>query len=555
MQAQSSLNGYIHQALVQCADRQAFTDIGSDSFTFGQVAEHIARLHIGFELVGLKPGDKVAFCGKNNSRWIMAWLASVTYGLVAVPILHEFSTDSVHHLVDHSDAKVLFADPAIWRKLTAACMPKLAAAVSLEDYTTLYAADGKTREQLEQVGARFDSCYPSGFSPSLLKVYDGRADEVAVINYTSGSTGTSKGVVLTYGNLWSNIQYCIDGLTYLLPGDGMVSMLPLAHMFGLMIETVHPFVKGCHVHFITRVPSPAIVLKAFATVRPKLIITVPLVLEKIIRSRVQPELEKPRMKRLLSIPVVRSLVLRAVKGKLIKAFGGNLRQIIIGGAALNPDVEILLRSMRFPVTVGYGMTECGPLIAYAPWDQNPSGASGRCTDRMEARVDSPDPVNVPGVLWVRGANVMKEYYKNPQATADVMGDDGWMSTGDICTIDPKGFIFIRGRDKNMILGPSGQNIYPEEIENVINNLPLVAESIVIADPDLGGRLVALIHPDMDAAQQQGMDMTAVEAALRDNIKEVNAKASPYNRVSDIRIHPEPFEKTPKHSIKRYLYQK
>ena len=383
-----------------------------------------------------------------------------------------------------------------------------------------------------------------------MKYGDFDPDSVAIINYTAGSTGFSKGVMLTHRNVWSNLQYSIDGLTFLKPGDGMVSMLPLAHMFGLMIECLHPFVKGCHICFLNRTPSPKIILEAFAEVRPKLIVAVPLIIEKIVRTRVFPVINKPLMKVLLHTPVVEGKILDKVKAQLMAAFGGNLKQLIIGGAGVNAEVESFLRKIHFPFTVGYGMTECGPLIAYAPWEEQRPGSCGRVVDRMEVRVVSDDAEHKPGVLMVRGQNVMKGYYKNDEATAAVMDADGWMNTGDICTIDADGFIYIRGRDKNMILGPSGQNIYPEEIEQVLNNLPLVGESLVIDDH---GKLVALIHPDYDAARKKGVSDEGIFAAMKKNISTLNSQIPSFSQVRDFRIMKEEFEKTPKRSIKRYLY--
>ena len=374
---------------------------------------------------------------------------------------------------------------------------------------------------------------------------------MALINYTSGSTGFSKGVMLTYGNLWSNIQYSIDGLTFLKPGDGMVCMLPLAHMYGLVFEMLHTFVKGCHIYFLTRTPSPKVIMDAFATVRPKLIITVPLIIEKIIRTRVFPMLEKPLMKLLMHIPLVDDHLLAKIKEKLDETFGGQLQQMIIGGAGVNGDVAAFLRRIKFPFTVGYGMTECAPLITYAPWDEQKPGSCGRIVDRMEARIDSPDPEHTPGVLYVRGENVMKGYYKNPEATASALSADGWLNTGDICSMDADGFLTIRGRDKSMILGPSGQNIYPEEIEQKLNSTLYVAESLVV---DEDGKLVALIYPDFDTAHAAGLSDDDIERQLQQNIEQLNTEMPAYSRISRMRMLHEEFEKTPKRSIKRYLYQ-
>ena len=375
--------------------------------------------------------------------------------------------------------------------------------------------------------------------------------DIALINYTSGSMGFSKGVMLSYGSLWSNVQYSIDGLDFLVPGDGFVSMLPLAHMFGLTVEMLHPFVKGCHVFFLGRTPSPKILLGAFAEVKPKLIVAVPLVIEKIVKTRVFPLLDKPLMKLLMHLPFVDDKLMAKIKQQLTAAFGGNLQELIIGGAGLNKDVETFLRKIRFPYTVGYGMTECGPLICYAPWDVQRQASCGRAVDRMELRVDSPDQATTPGVLYVRGENVMKGYFKNQEATDGCLAADGWMNTGDIAQVDADGYVYIRGRDKNMILGPSGQNIYPEEIEQQLNNLPYVAESLIVSRD---GKLVALIHPDYDNASRQGLDDAAINRQMSDNIKALNAALPSFSQVSDYQILTEEFEKTPKRSIKRFMYK-
>ena len=489
MKAQTNINSYILQALTDNRDRLALTDFQGVSFQYGDVARKIAKLHILFEQAGLRRGDKIALCGRNCAQWAVALLASLTYGTVAVPILHDFKPDNIHHLVAHSDARLLFTDEHTWENLDTALMPALEGVVLIKDYSLLFSKSARLTKARENLNRLFGERYPERFSPQALKVFIPKPDELALINYTSGSTGFSKGVMLTYGNLWSNLQFCIDGLTFLLPGDNMICMLPLAHMYGLMVELLHTFVKGCHIYFLTRTPSPKVIMGAFAEVRPKLIIAVPLILEKIVKTRIFPVLDKPLMKFLLMLPYVDDKVLARVREKMKDVFGGNLQEMIIGGAGLNKDVESFLRRIRFPYTVGYGMTECGPLITYSPWDVQRPGSCGCLAPRLECRIDSPDPLTTPGVLWVRGQNVMKGYYKNPEATADVMDKDGWMNTGDICQTDPDGFLYIRGRDKNMILGPSGQNIYPEEIEQQLNNMPYVAESLVVSRQ---GKLVALV---------------------------------------------------------------
>jgi long-chain acyl-CoA synthetase len=550
MNPQSSLNAYLRQAITENWERTAFSDFQGEAFSFGDVACKIAKLHIIFDKAGIRPGDKIALCGRNSSHWAISALAVLTYGAVAVPILHDFKPETVHHLVNHSDARVLFADAHTAKNLDGAQMPGIEAGVLINDFTLFV----NRNEALAAADADVDKLFAerySNFTAADVRFADVNADALALINYTSGSTGFSKGVMLSERALWSNLQYCIDGLNFLYPGDQMICMLPLAHMFGLMVEMIHPFAKGCHVNFLTRTPSPKIILEAFAAVRPKLIVAVPLIIEKIIKTRIFPMLAQPKMKFLTSLPVVKSIIYGKIRQKLIEAFGGNLLELILGGAGVNKDVEVFLRRIKFPYTVGYGMTECGPLISYCAWATQREASCGRIVDRMQVRADSDNPAVTPGVLWVRGDNVMQGYYKNEEATNAVMRD-GWMNTGDIANIDADGYIYIRGRDKNLILGPSGQNIYPEEIEQILNNLPYVSESLVIDAGD--GKLEALIHPDFDAAEKQGLTAEQVEAQMRENINALNSQLPSYSKVSGMRIFKEEFEKTPKRSIKRFLYQ-
>lgn len=551
MENRESIIALIQSSIQKNWEYPALSDLHGASYQYRDVARKIAKLHLLFEHAGLKPGDKIALCGRNCAQWAMAFLASFTYGTVSVPILHEFKPDNIHNLVTHSDAKLLFVDTSIWENLEPDAMPALKGALNIADYSVILSRSKRLTEARNNLNRLFGERYPERFVPSDA-VYRQPADDndMAIINYTSGSTGFSKGVVLSYHNLWSNVRFALDNIPYIKPGDGAICMLPLAHMFGLTIEMLHMLAHGAHIYFLTRTPSPRIIMDAFATVRPKLIITVPLIIEKIIKGRVFPLLDKPLMKVLLHIPVVDDRLLGKIRDKLTATFGGNLEQLIIGGAALNKDVETFLRRIHFPFTVGYGMTECAPLIAYAPWDAQRPGSCGRITDRMEARIDSPDPANIPGTLWVRGDNVMKGYYKNDEATASTI-KDGWMNTGDICQMDDDGFLYIRGRDKSMILGPSGQNIYPEEIEHAVNNMPYVSESLVV---ERGGKLVALIYPDYEAALKDGLSNTALEDLMRQNIKQVNADLPAYSQIADITLLQEEFEKTPKRSIKRYLYQ-
>ncbi len=547
---ETTLNGYLQSSVRKNWEELALTDLNGVSFQYRDIARKIAKLHLLYEQAGVKRGDKIALCGKNSSQWAVAFLSAITYGAVAVPILHEFKADNIHHLVTHSEAKLFYTDDAIWENLDPDSMIGLEGVIRLHDYSLIMSRNKRLTNAREHLNEIFGNRYPERFTPDDVVYYKEKKDELALINYTSGSMGFSKGVMLTYNNLWSNIQFTIDGLTFLNPGDGIVCMLPLAHMYGLIVELLHPLVKGCHVYFLTRMPSPRVILEAFATVRPKLIVTVPLIIEKIVKTKVFPLLDKPLMKLLMHIPVIDDRLLEKIKTQLMGAFGGNVQEIIIGGAALNKDVETFLRRINFPYTVGYGMTECAPLVAYAQWDKQRPGSCGQIVDRMEGRIDSPDPEHIPGELWVRGDNVMKGYYKNKDATDAVM-KDGWMNTGDLCTMDSDGFIYIRGRNKNMILGPSGQNIYPEEIEQKLNNMPYVAESLVV---DSDGQLAALIYPDLELATKQGIHTDTLSKIMDDNIAALNKDLPAYSQIRKVKLYNEEFEKTPKRSIKRYLYQ-
>jgi len=548
---ETTLNGYLQSSVRKNWEELALTDFNGVSFQYRDIARKVAKLHLLYEQAGVKRGDKIALCGKNSSQWAVAFISAITYGAVAVPILHEFKADNIHHLVTHSEAKLFYTDDAIWENLDPDSMNGLEGVIRLHDYSIIMSRNKRLTNAREHLNEIFGKRYHERFTPDDVVYYKEKKDELALINYTSGSMGFSKGVMLTYNNLWSNIQFTIDGLTFLNPGDGIVCMLPLAHMYGLIVELLHPLVKGCHVYFLTRMPSPRVILEAFATVRPKLIVTVPLIIEKIVKTKVFPLLDKPLIKLLMHIPVIDDRLLEKIKTQLMSAFGGNVQEIIIGGAALNKDVETFLRRINFPYTVGYGMTECAPLVAYAQWDKQRPGSCGQIVDRMEGRIDSPDPEHIPGELWVRGDNVMKGYYKNKDATDAVM-KDGWMNTGDLCTMDSDGFIYIRGRNKNMIIGPSGQNIYPEEIEDKLNNLPYVAESLIIDSGE--GRLVALIYPDIESLTSQGMSEEAINGLMEENIKTLNSNLPAYSQVQRFNLMNEEFEKTPKRSIKRYLYQ-
>lgn len=544
------INEILENSIRKNWEELALTDFGGISLQYRDIARKIAKLHLLFKHAGINKEEKIALCGKNSTQWAVAFMAAMTYGAVPVPILHEFKPDQIHNLLNHSDSRILFCDFSIYKSIDITTSPEVDAVFNIADYSLLYSKNTDIDYARAHLNELFGKSYPERFTPNDVVYEKPDVNRLAIINYTSGSTGFSKGVMIPYRAISSNIDFGLQKLTFLGPKDNTICMLPMAHMYGLAIELLHPLSKGCHVHFITRVPSPKVVMDAFAATRPRLIITVPLVLEKIIKTKVFPLLEKPYMRLLTTMPFVNDILLTKIKNKLQETFGGQLVEIIIGGAALNADVERFLRRIRFPYTVGYGMTECAPLISYAGHEENRPGSCGKCVSNMEIKVDSDDPEHIPGELLVKGANVMLGYYKNPEETATAIRN-GWLHTGDICTVDADGFIYIRGRNKNMILGASGQNIYPEEIEQQLNNMPYVNESIVV---ERNHRLVALVHPDYDTATQQGIDAEQLMQIMNDNIARLNKELPSYSCVSSLEIHEEEFEKTPKRSIRRFLYK-
>lgn len=551
MENKTTFNEYLREAIIKNWDSEALTNYKCQTYLYRDLARKIEKIHIMCRAAGVQPGDKVALCGKNSAEWVMALLSVMTYGAVAVPIMSDFTPETLEHLINHSDAKVLFIDRALWKTVREEKMPGLIGVVCVEDYSLLYYRDEAIHYARQNLNSLFGQMYPERFTPADVKFAYVKPDETVLINYTAGSTGFSKGVMVPEKALWSNIQFCIDDLHFLKPGDNMLSILPLAHMYGLVVELLHSIVKGCHVYLLNRTPSPKILLEAFGVTKPKLVISVPLVLEKIIRTRVFPRLHTPLMKFMLHVPGVKQNILAKVRKTLMDAFGGNLIEMIVGGAPLAKDVEDFLRAIDFPVTVGYGMTECAPLISYCPHETHRAGSCGKVVDRMKVRIDSPDPAHRPGILWVKGENVMKGYYKNDEATQAVVRK-GWLNTGDICLLDDDGYLYIKGRDKNMILGPSGQNIYPEEIEAVINEQPIVVESVVV---DNNGAIEALVYPDFDLLQEKGLNGDdEIKNALKEMIKDVNRRLPSYSQVSKVHLQYDEFEKTPKRSIKRYLYQ-
>ncbi len=548
---QQSFNTLLKESILNNWELPAVTDFKGATHQYKDLARKIAKNHILFEAAGVEKGDKIAICGRNSANWAIAFISTVTYGAVAVPILNDFKPDNIHHITTHSDSKLMFVTDQVWENLNDTQMPLLKAAISLAESKLLLARDQKIVEAREHLNELFGKKYPNRFTQDDVIYHEDSAEELMLINYTSGSTGFSKGVMIPYRSIWSNARYCLDNLNFLEAGDKIISMLPMAHMYGLAIEVIHPLVKGCHIHFLTRTPSPKVIMDAFAEVKPKLIVAVPLIIEKIIKTRVFPLLERPLVKMMLHVPFLDQQLLSKVKAKLYETFGGELKEMIIGGAAVNKEVEGFLRRIDFPFTVGYGMTECGPLISYAPWTESKPTSCGRIVDRMQVRVNSSDPQNEVGEIHVKGMNVMLGYYKNEEANKQVFLEDGWMNTGDMGIVDEDNFIFLRGRSKNMILGASGQNIYPEEIEDQLNNMPYVAESIVV---DKDGKLVALIYPDFEALDREGITQEEIEAKMEENRVALNPLLPSYSQISSTKIYFEEFEKTPKRSIKRYLYQ-
>ncbi len=548
---EKSFIAFVEESIKKHWNLDALTDYKGATLQYKDVARKIEKLHILLAESGIKPGDKVAVCGRNSSHWGVAFLAILTYGAVAVPILHEFKADNIHNIVNHSEARLLFVGDVVWESLNEAEMPLLEGIILMTDFTLLVCRSKQLEYAREHLNELFGKKFPRNFRREHVSYRRDNPEELAVINYTSGTTSFSKGVMLPYRSLWANTQFAFDVLT-LKPGDRIVSMLPMAHMYGLAFEFLYEIACGCHVFFLTRMPSPKIIFQAFADVKPHIVIAVPLIIEKIIKKNVLPKLETLKMKVLLKVPIINDKIKAAVREQMIQGFGGNFYEVIIGGAAFNQEVEKLLKSIDFPYTVGYGMTECGPIICYEDWKRFKPGSCGRAAPRMEVRIDSPDPQNIVGEILTRGDNVMLGYYKNPEATAQILDADGWLHTGDLGVMDEEGNVTIKGRSKNMLLGPSGQNIYPEEIEEKLNNLPFVAECIVIQQND--NKLVALIYPDFEDAYSQGMSDSDIEAAMEENRTTLNAELPAYSQISRIKIYPEEFEKTPKKSIKRFLYQ-
>ena len=550
METFSSFNAYIQRAIVENWDQDALTDYQGVTLQFHDVARKIEKIHILFENSGVEMGDKIAICGRNSAHWAVAYLATLTYGAVAVPILHEFNGEQIQNIVNHSESKLLFIGDFAVKTIDPEQMPALEAIINLPDFSLLISRSSKVTYAREHLNMLFGSKFPKAFRAEHVDYHKDEADELALINYTSGTTGFSKGVMLPYRALWGNVEYIMRLLgKHVKAGDNMLSILPMAHMYGMAIEFRFGFCNGCHLFFLTRLPSPAIIAEAFATVKPAVIITVPLIIEKIIRKRVFPKIQDNRVRLLLAMPVVSKKVKERICNEVFKAFGGNLYEVIVGGAPLSKEVEEFLISIGFPITVGYGTTECAPLISYCDWQDFKASSCGRPVDRMEVKILSKDPENIPGEIVTKGTNLMLGYYRNVEATQKAIDNEGYYHTGDLATMSSSGHIFIRGRIKNMLLGANGQNVYPEEIEDKLNTMAMVAESLVI---QRGDKLVALIHPDKD--EMMNFSREELEHIMEENRQALNNQLPVYSRISHIELQDEEFAKTPKKSIKRYLYQ-
>ena len=547
-----SFNALIQKSIIDHWDLDALTDYKGATLQYHDVARKIEKLHIMFENSGVEKGDKIALCGRNSANWAVAFLATLTYGAVAVPILHEFTADQIHNIVNHSESKLLFVGDVVATTIDPTKMEGLEGIINIPDYSLLLSRTDKLTFAREHLNEMFGSKYPKYFRKEHVNYYiEQSPDELALINYTSGTTGFSKGVMIPYRAIWSNADFANEVLGKVIkPGDNVISILPMAHMYGMAFEFIYEFISGCHVYYLTRVPSPAIIAQAFADVKPIIIIAVPLVIEKIIRKKVFPKIQNNRMRLLLNMPVISKKVREKICEQVVAAFGGNFHEVIIGGAAFNQEVEQFLYRIDFPYTVGYGATECAPIICYSGWEDFMPGSCGRAVCHMEVKIDSPDPVHIPGEILTRGLNVMLGYYKNEEATRQALDPEGWYHTGDLGTMDAQGNVFIKGRSKNMLLGANGQNIYPEEIEDKVNSMPMVVESIVVQRDE---KLVALIYPDYDEAKNMGLGKADLEEVMEQNRQELNTVLPAYCKLSAVELYEEEFEKTPKKSIKRFLY--
>ena len=548
-----SFNAIIESSIIKFWDLDALTDYKSTTLQYHDVARKIEKLHILFENSGIEKGDKIALCGRNSSNWAVAFLATLTYGAVAVPILNEFMPEQIHNIVNHSEAKLLFVGDVVAKQIDPLKMEALEGIIYIPDYSLVLSRTDKLTYAREHLNELFGKKYPKFFRKEHVHYYHEQSpDELALINYTSGTTGFSKGVMLPYRALWGNYDFAEHVLgPHIKAGDRVVSILPMAHMYGMAFEFIYEFLAGLHVYYLTRTPSPAIIAQAFADVRPAVIIAVPLVIEKVIKKKVFPKVQGSLMKMLRSTPILKDKINSKIRQQVYEAFGGNLYEVIIGGAAFNQDVEAFLKEIGFPYTVGYGATECAPIIGYEDWHKFAQGSCGKAALHQEVVIDSPDPRNIPGEILARGINVMTGYFKNPEATAQTLDADGWYHSGDLGLMDEEGNIFIKGRSKNMLLGANGQNIYPEEIEDKLNSLPYVIESVVV---QRGEKLYGLVFPDYDEANKQGISDEDLKKLMEENRQQLNQVVPPYSKVVAFELVKEEFEKTPKKSIKRFMYK-
>ena len=548
----SSFNKYIEKSIIDNWNLDALTDYKGITLQYHDVARKIEKLHILFEHSGVKPGDKIGLCGRNSAHWAVAFFATLTYGAVAVPIQNEIKPEQIYNIVNHSESKLLFVGDYVAKEINPVEMPTLEGIINLPDYSLMLSRSDKLTYAREHLNEIFGRRFPRAFRSEDVCYYTDQAEELAIINYTSGTTGFSKGVMLPYRAIWGNLDFLLDVIgTRIKQGSSILSILPMAHMYGMAVEFIFPFVHGCHLFFLTRLPSPAIIAQAFADIHPAIVISVPLVVEKIIRKMVFPKIQNNKVRLLWNMPVINKKVRERICQMVMEAFGGNAYEVMTGGAALNQEIESFLKSIDFPLTSGYGATECAPLITYSDWRDFQPGSCGTPVSHMEVKILSPDPENIPGEIVARGTNVMLGYYKNEEATREALDSEGWYHTGDLATMSADGHVFIRGRIKNMLLGANGQNVYPEEIEDKLNSMAMVNESLIV---QRGDKLVGLVFPDFDEAHAMGFNDSDIESVMEQNRKELNEQLPPFCHLSAIQLQNEEFAKTPKKSIKRYMYK-
>ena len=547
---EKSFIALIEQSIIKNWDSNALTDYKGITLQYKDVARKIEKIHILLENAGIQQGDKIAVCGRNSAHWAVAFLATITYGAVIVPILHEFKADNIHNIVNHSEARLLFVGDQIWENLNEEAMMHLEGIIGLQDFSVFISRSEKLSYAREHLNEIYGHRFPCNFRPEHISYHQDKPEELVIINYTSGTTGYSKGVMLPYRSILSNVEYCREEVK-IQPGDRIVSMLPMGHVFGMTYDFLYGLCAGAHIWFLTRMPSPKIIAQSFSEIQPKVIACVPLIVEKIIKKNILPRVDNRIGKLLLHVPIINDKIKAAAKHEAMKVFGSNFIEIIIGGAPFNAEVEAFLKKIEFPYTIVYGMTECGPIICSSYWKDLKLASCGRAASRMEVRIDSPDPEIIAGEILCKGENLMLGYYKNDEITAQVVDSNGWLHTGDLAVMDKEGNVFIKGRSKNLLLNSSGQNIYPEEIESRLNNMPYVSESLIVLQRD---KLVALIYPDFDDAFAHGLTNADIEKAMDINRNNLNAVLPAYSQIAKVKIYPEEFEKTAKKSIKRFLYQ-